>query len=59
MKSFSENKFFGYQNTLNQIGTHYKLGINPSSFETTTKSKFRDNTNDRYPVFGTRKVKDY
>ena len=49
----------GYQNTLNQIGTHYKLGINPTNFESTTMDKFRDNSANRAPIFATRKVKDY
>ena len=58
-ENFTKNKFMGYQNTLNQIGTHYKLGINPTNFETTTSSKFRDNSESRAPVFKTSKVKDY
>ena len=49
----------GYQNTLNQIGTHYQLGFNPTNFETTTMSKFRDNSDSRAAVFETRNVKDY
>ena len=49
----------GYQNTLNQIGTHYKLGTNPTLFETTTGSKFRDNSHTRDAIFQTRNVKDY
>lgn len=57
--SFTQNKFFGYQNTLNQIDTHYKLGRNHTNFETTTQGKFRDNSNDRGPLFRTRRVKDY
>ena len=57
--NFTINKHMGYQNTLNQIGTHYKLGINPTNFETTTTSKFRDNSQQRAPMFKTRGVKDY
>mmetsp|Transcript_4269 Transcript_4269/g.7225 ORF Transcript_4269/g.7225 Transcript_4269/m.7225 type:complete len:162 (-) Transcript_4269:87-572(-) len=57
--NFTKNKFMGYQNTLNQIDTHYKLGYNPTLFETTTLSKFRDNSAQRAPVFATRKAKDY
>ena len=49
----------GYQNNLNQIGTHYKLGTNPTNFESTTKSKFRDNSEQRAAIFHTRNVKDY
>ena len=57
--NFTQNKFFGYQNTLNQIDTHYKLGRNHTNFETTTQGKFRDNSADRGPIFRTRRVKDY
>ena len=32
---FTQNKFKGYQNTLDQISTHYKLGRNHTNFETT------------------------
>ena len=31
-RNFTKDKFFGYQNTLNQIDTHYKLGVNPTNF---------------------------
>lgn len=57
--NYGTNKTFGYQNTLNQIATHYEFGTNPTNFESTTKSKFRNNSNDRNPVFATNKVKDY
>jgi len=39
-KNESIDKHFGYQNTLNQIATHYKLGIYPTNFESTTANKF-------------------
>ena len=42
--AFADNKHFGYQNTLNQIGTHYKLGFNPTNFESTATHSFRDNS---------------
>ena len=48
----------GYQNTLNQIGTHYKLGTNPTNFETTTQSKFRDNSDTRQP-FQAKHLQEY
>lgn len=57
--NFNKDKVFGYQNTLNQIATHYNLGVNPNSFETTTQNKFRDNSQHRTGRFQTRKVKDY
>ena len=57
--NFAKNKFQGHQINLNQIGTHYKLGTNPTNFETTTRSKFQDNSRTRDPIFQTRNVKDY
>ena len=57
--NFAKNKFHGHQINLNQIGTHYKLGTNPTNFETTTRSKFQDNSRTRDPIFQTRNVKDY
>lgn len=30
--SFTQNKYFGYQNTLDQIATHYNLGRNHTDF---------------------------
>ena len=57
--NFTKNKFIGYQNTLNQIDTHYKLGTNPTLFETTSMNKYRDNSKHRPPVFVTKNAKDY
>jgi len=49
----------GYQNTLNQIGTHYELGNNPTNFETTTQSKFKDTSETRDKPFNARNVQEY
>ena len=39
---FFKSKVFGQQNTLKQIGTHYKMGSDPTNFESITQSKYRD-----------------
>ena len=50
---------FGKDNTLMQIGTHYKLGEGGNCYLTQNEHKYYDNSKERQPLFDTFKVKDY
>lgn len=58
-KSFSVDRKFGVHNTLNQIATHFKVGNMQNNYTTMAQTQFRDNSNERQPIFETNKMKNY
>ena len=53
--SYLNSKESRYNNSFYGKGTNYKLGINNNNYETTAKKHFRDNSNERGPLFNAAK----